>query len=198
MTTIKRKCQVIMLSTNEKAISSEFIIGKRIKTTEKTPDKLVYGFALSDIIFQRQHLYILSDEKIKEDDWYYFNVGYASGVKIANEEDIEQINFEINPKKIIATTNENLGLPQLSKEFIETYILSYNMGSMITLDGIMVEYEDFISSNPIWNSKNPLSNVIVRPRVDRNNCIIITAVKTTYSREEVKIVTFSQEMDKLF
>ena len=28
MTTIKRKCQVIMLSTNEKAISSEFTIPK--------------------------------------------------------------------------------------------------------------------------------------------------------------------------
>lgn len=32
MKTIKKKCQIIMLSVNEKAIGSEFTIGKRIKT----------------------------------------------------------------------------------------------------------------------------------------------------------------------
>ena len=70
MKTIKKKCQIIMLSVNEKAIGSEFTIGKRIKTIEKTPDKLVYGCALSDIVFQRQHLYILSNDEIKEGDFF--------------------------------------------------------------------------------------------------------------------------------
>ena len=42
MTTIKRKCQVIMLSTNEKAIGSEFTIGKGIKTIEKTSELVIF------------------------------------------------------------------------------------------------------------------------------------------------------------
>ena len=174
-----------MLSTDKKAIGNEFIIGKRVKTdTERPIDKLVYGHDLSDIIFQRQHLYILSDDEIKEED--FFMSAFMSYPLHNLKGKYAEYPDTTNCTKIIATTNKTLGLPQIPKEFIEAYILSYNMGSMNTITEIMVEYEDFISSNPIWNSKNPLSNVIVRPRVDRNNCIIITAVKTTYSKEEVK------------
>ena len=188
MTTIKKKCQIIMLSTNEKAISSEFTIGKRIKTTEKTPDKLVYGCALSDIIFQRQHLYILSDEKIKVGDWVLVQCSEieVTHIRKVTGYDKEQLLFDNNNHiymdyctKIIATTDKTLGLAEISKEFIETYILSYNMGSMNTITEIMVEYEEIISYS--------LKKVDhYKLKIDENNCISIKAVKTNYSKEEVK------------
>ena len=189
MTTIKKKCQIIMLSTDKKAIGSEFTIGKRVKAnTEKPINELVYGFALSDIIFQRQHLYILSDEKIKVGDWVLVQCSEieVTHIRKVTGYDKEQFLFDNNNQiymdyctKIIATTDNSLGLPKLSKEFIETYILSYNMGSMNTITEIMVEYEEIIS----YSSKKVDHYKL---KIDENNCISITAVKTNYSKEEVK------------
>ena len=75
--------------------------------------------------------------------------------------------------KIIATTDKTLGLAEISKEFIETYILSYNMGSMNTITEIMVEYEEIISY-----SLKKVDNY--KLKIDENNCISITAVKTNF------------------
>ena len=177
METIKKKCQIIMLSVNEKAIGSEFTIGKRIKTIEKTPDKLVYGCALSDITFQRQHLYIISNDEIKEED--FFMSAFMSYSLHNVKEGYAEYPDTTNCKKIIATTDKTLGLPQIPKEFIEAYILSYNMGSMNTITEIMVEYEEIIS----YSSKKVDHYKL---KIDENNCISITAVKTNYSKEEVK------------
>lgn len=166
METIKKKCQIIMLSVNEKAIGSEFTIGKRIKTIEKTPDKLVYGCALSDITFQRQHLYIISNDEIKEED--FFMSAFMSYSLHNVKEGYAEYPDTTNCKKIIATTDKTLGLPQIPKEFIEAYILSYNMGSMNTITEIMVEYEEIIS----YSSKKVDHYKL---KIDENNCISITA-----------------------
>ena len=72
-----------------------------------------------------QNIYITSDEEINEGDWYFFNVGYASGIKKADKRDIEQIHLEIEPKKIILTTDQDLikdGVHAIDDEFLEWFV----------------------------------------------------------------------------
>lgn len=103
------------------------------------------GFAWSGHGIQTDinHLYFTNDEAIKIGDWYIFNVGYASGVKQADAVDVEQMHLEIDPVKIIATTDKSLledfrgyeygtareystkvYLPQISQSFIKQYVES--------------------------------------------------------------------------
>ena len=198
MTTIKRNCQIVMLPSDDKVNYRQLCLDKSHR-----PNRLIlmyseeYSYAkVQEHNQEPQNLYILSNDEIKEED--FFMSTFMSYPLHNVKEGYAEYPDTNNCKKIIATTDKTLGLPQIPKEFIEAYILSYNMGSMTTLDEIMVEYEDFISSNPIWNSKNPLSNVIVRPRVDINNCISITLIKNTYSKEEVKALlhNLAKEMYK--
>jgi hypothetical protein len=79
----------------------------------------------NDGISINQHIYITSDEEIKEGDWYFFNVGYAGGIKKADKRDIEQIHLEIEPKKIILTTDQDLikdGVQAIDDEFLEWFV----------------------------------------------------------------------------
>ncbi|MCU0337601.1 MAG: hypothetical protein MUF12_07025 [Sediminibacterium sp.] len=71
------------------------------------------------------HIYITNDEKIRDGNWYLFNVGYASGIKKADKRDIEQIHLEIEPKKIILTTDQDLikdGVQAIDDEFLEWFV----------------------------------------------------------------------------
>lgn len=101
-----------------------------------------------------QHLYILSDEPIKEGDWV------MGGLNDIIQQ--WQSNFTANWKKIIFTTDSSLRkneyskfrscckskedcqcfLPQPSQEFIKYFIEQYNLGNIIT--EVQVEYEDFL------------------------------------------------------
>lgn len=104
-----------------------------------------------------QHLYILSDEEIKESDYYYFSktnsIHKHLGIKPLSGYDSELC------KKIIATTDKlnihpNIAdsyrssncLPQPSQQFIQKYIESYNKGEIIT--DVLVEYEQPFPNNP--------------------------------------------------
>lgn len=192
MTTIKKKCQIIMLSTDKKAISNEFIIGKRVKAnTEKPINELVYGFALSNIIFQRQHLYILSDDEIKEGDYVLIQLSEINIIEIQKVKNYNNENFIFDNnnqiykdycKKIIATTDTSLELPQLPKEFIETYILSYNMGSMNTITEIMVEYE---IDGPYMGYFGDINCSDYTLKINESNEVLVSLVKNNWNREEV-------------
>ncbi len=97
---------------------------------------------------KNQHLYFLSDEEKKEDDWCINNnnrlIQYKQSIR-----DVEVC------KKVIATTDEFLnakfgsdgeiygkmkeGLPQPSQSFITKFVDEYNAGRVIT--EVIVEYE---------------------------------------------------------
>ena len=90
------------------------------------------------------HLYILSDEKIKEGDWFILTFGFEKPeILQATKENI--IAIKSNCKKIIATTNSNLisesklmrecypySIHQIPQSFIEYFINEYNKGNVIT------------------------------------------------------------------
>jgi len=111
-----------------------------------------------------QHLYIISDEEIKEGDQFLHNIGEKSihiYSKIAHKDFLCK-------EKIIASTNSNLLLPTidfkdwngktrnlltLSKEFISLYIEEYNKGNII--EEVEVEYEDKLHyENTIYKDSN--------------------------------------------
>lgn len=105
-----------------------------------------------------QHLYILSDEEIKQGDWFV-NLGSGGHPKVAiyqaNSENSKAINEFKFPeiKKIIGTTNSELHLnkiveedmhmykeplPQISQDLIKSYVEK-------PFDKVVVEYDRYIN-----------------------------------------------------
>lgn len=107
-----KKTNVVMLpTTKESILCLSTFIGLSLTTQMLSivPD------------FVNQHLYIISDDDIKEGDWVYKNDSNPKVFKWINT-----TNTNFNYKKIIATTDTSLNLAQPSQEFIEKYIESYN------------------------------------------------------------------------
>lgn len=151
-----------------------------------------------------KHLYILSDEEIKEGDYIY----WLSQNKIIQCEDNSMRDRQDLCKKIIATTDTSLFtltdcpirgsdssvkyiLPQPSKQFIEKYIEDYNKGNVIK--DVLVEYnEEF----PIGFSdeKRPMEHFIkkVLKINPKDNTITINKIKKDFNKEDlIKIAKLS-------
>ena len=60
------------------------------------------------------HYVIVDDSEIGMEDWYLFNVGYASGIKQADIEDVEGLSYEVSPKKITHSTQPNKGMENVT------------------------------------------------------------------------------------
>ena len=134
MSTFK-KAKVVMLPTNQKAKEGMIYLKPKIgifnETSSENHNNKVYDC-------NPQHLYIISDDEIKEGDWYI-----AEGkIYRASVDHMPEL-YKHSHKKIIATTDESLNLPQPSKQFIQKYIEEYDKGNII--EDILVEYE--IKSN---------------------------------------------------
>jgi hypothetical protein len=153
-----------------------------------------------------QHLYIISDDKIKENDWCYNIV--SKTIFQANEDFIKLISDPnvvlTTNKKIIATTDTSLktinyigthpkygdafegkSLPQPSQQFIEKYIESYNKGEIIT--DVLVEY-DFVMCLNEPKCINCYSKCLISYKLKVNpkdNTITIKKVKDNWNKDEV-------------
>lgn len=126
-----------------------------------------------------QHLYFLSDDEIKDGDWF---------INELNE--LWRHNGIINPgkfcKKIIATTDRSLtpsifeGPPELVPEPSQGFIKKYCEKGGI--DEVMVEYEEY---NP--NKLNEFTSITAyRLKVASDNTITIRPVKDSWTRQEVE------------
>ena len=202
MSTFK-KGKVVMLPTNQKANG---MICKDITRQDKTiAIKTKYLMEHEDYI--GHHLYIISDDEIKEGDWVYEN-------NLNQETQIYQIynrNNELgffrfrnvwislnrkqnSAKKIIATTDNSLWrpshkyasdiilLPQPSQQFIQKFVEEYNKGNVIT--DVLVEElrssDGYYDEQDIWHWKT--LGLKINPK---DNTITIKEVKDNYTREEV-------------
>lgn len=142
--------------------------------------------------YNPQHLYIFSDEEIKEDDWHYD----SSDNKIKQWKGNLNSN-RLRSKKIISTTNTSLtalygqseegygkmkeGLPQPSQSFIEAYVRAYNEDKPIT--EVMVEYHP-----ELYDGTETTSNLSGRLKINpKDNTITIRKVKDSWNREEHSI-----------
>ena len=202
-----KKVNVVMLPTNEK---SKLILSFKEKSFNYlTEPKLTLiveeaNYQLSNI--QSQHLYIISDEKIKEGDWY---IDDCNQIRRSVTSDKEYWSVREDYKKIIATTDKNLvtkyderfedvtinknslnqKLPQLPQQFIYDYIAEYNKGNVIT--EVMVEYEDCgtIDSTcgliPHISTEGDTFYMGTKLKVNLHNTINVKLIKNTWNREEV-------------
>lgn len=159
-----KKRKVVMLPTNEKADLGFYYmydtdyLGLKSKATTYTKDRFS----------KFQHLYIISDEEIKEDDW--FLLGNKNSTPFQKRKCGFIPDFEKGDRKIIATTDSSLNtnsiyginsfdaamfggkseiiklpqifnLPQPSKEFVEVFVREYNKG--LEIKEVLVEYEEY-------------------------------------------------------
>lgn len=196
-----KQAKVILLPTEKKSKILLGTNGKLFDTTLDSPNiEYLKGTAF-------QHLYICSDEKIKDGDWFYDKaLNKISQAKASD--DIKWLN-ELNPDgkrvcfKIIATTDTSLkwsndndiqaidthfaSLPQPSPNWIkEVYIPEYNEGNKI--ENVLVEYEWTRNHGYAPNMKESQIEVL---RVDSNNEITIKGVKDSWSREEVEKLIYA-------
>lgn len=201
---IKRKCQVLMLPTDKHAaiVQESFLRNKRF----------ILGRTLNigDIGY---HLYITSDEDIKEGDWCLVVKSHKDLLK----DDIFQYNGEcsINHeyiKKIIATTNTSLytekeswfssvksfgdnkvklQLPKPSQQFIKEYIKElnkeYNKSDVIS--DVLVEYT--YDNGEIFVPMNTLYLL-----VNSDNTINIKPTKNYWSKEDVVTLLYKSRFHK--
>ena len=198
-----KRAKVVMLPTNEK---TKYLMV--YSNVEKTKGKLILNGLKNDEYKEHQHLYIISDDEIKEGDWCYDKRPDENGDLVDVVYQVKNIEFELRTsteKKIIATTDASLiieseyesidlgkqykyfPLPQPSQQFIEKYIEEYNKGNIIT--DVLVEYELISNEEYFGNTVNPGDDV---PYFDeklkinpKDNTITIKKVKDSYSREEV-------------
>lgn len=181
-----KKCKVVMLPT-EKA-SNMWWSGQKLYNKGPEQPRTPY-----------QHLYIISDDVIKEDDWLY-NL-QTKNVRQCFSIERSRLVYNEYDKKIIATTDKLLAgikhiqwskdleskydfekgypkeyyLPQPSQSFIEKYIEQYNNQNIIT--DVMVEYEGIE-----WLDR-PLEYF---PKINlKDNTITIKRIKDTFTRKEV-------------
>lgn len=205
---MQEKRQIVMLPT-EKAIENGILkvikevhkgfievnnlfIAKRSERGNKIFDAGINSSSYKGVL-EPQNLYILSNEEIKEGDWYYDRIN-----------NIVDNNFYLNQngnKKIIAATDPeliinikikghtdgtNYYLPKISQDFIEAYIKAYNEDNIIK--EVMVEYEDNGSEEWIGDNENgqPFWNEKIELKLRPDNTIIINRIKEKkYTREEV-------------
>jgi hypothetical protein len=125
------------------------------------------------------HLYITTDEEIKEGDWVHHK---EYGIRHYVNKDLTPEAYKSKGwKKIIATTDSNLfvtigeyynaynkELPQIPQSFIEEYCKAGG------IDDVLVEYV-----------LNPTRHTHLKPRTINNTIIIHPVEEKMYSREDI-------------
>jgi hypothetical protein len=198
-----KRCKVVMLTTNNKAIKNELFIDQSNNKLEKA--------IINGCRHNSQHLYITSNEEIKESDWF-IKMNYNGGKPTIYQEcKLAFMNSEwLNSSdvkdcfKIIATTDTSLKtklyshesqdlmkisvykdkvLPKPSDLFIQKYIEEYNKGNVII--DILVEYEYIKTPAQIFYSNDVpygYDRIKINPK---DNTITIKKVKDSWNRNEV-------------
>ncbi len=145
-------------------------------------------------LYVAQHLYILSNEEIKEGDWYFANNNIFRADDIFNEGNNPNIH---KYPKIIATTNPELmdnnvlcndiQLPQIPQSFIEKYISEYNKENKIKW--VDVEYEEIVGDIQLAGRDREIGGLHeINLKLRKDNTIIIHKIKDSYSKEEVQLL----------
>ena len=177
---------VVMLPTNQK---TDGMICKDITGQDKIiAIKTKYLMEHEDYI--GHHLYIISDDEIKENDWYLGTSMKSSyyGLHKCDSKRLEAITKEFKnvAKKVIASTDSSLELPQPSQQFIQKYIEEYNRGNIIT--DVLVECEnkfdgkEYVDELDAYGYDKVKSILKINPQ---DNTITIKIAKDSWSREEV-------------
>lgn len=185
---------VVMLATNQKAENQlvlDIVLGKLILATRVKNGNKLFDTNSYDNDYEFQHLYFLSDEEIKEDNFYYNGKYIEKATK-----ELMPLNNGVN-KKIITTTDKSLRinvdmfddpniestlpLPQPSQSFLEVFVKEYNKGNQIKK--VMVEYEE--GKRWLYTDGKGKEHGELQLKIKKDNTITIREVKDSWTREEV-------------
>lgn len=143
---IKRQIVMLPFDVSKRYNCTEGLIVKCIKSwtpignSPREVNKLTISRNCSKGVldcYEAQHLLIISDEEITHNDWVLLPNNEIH--KMSPTDMIHYLASQSKAtKKIIATTDTSLGLPQPSQQFIEKYIEEYNKGNQI--EEIFIEY----------------------------------------------------------
>lgn len=192
---IKRK--VVMLPTNEKAPLVLHTNGTLYPFHENK-------IHLYDESCKNQHLYILSDDEIKESDWFIqensvlrtcYDLEWKGFYKIIATTDSSLVKEGLDQDGFQTKWNKDYHLPQPSQSFIKKFIEEYNKGNIIT--DVMVEYEEWHVVKMPTDFMNHLDITKGLPIIDgtqrvelklkvKDNTITIKKIKDSWSRDEVE------------
>lgn len=198
---------IVMLPTKEKAIyhGQPWLHGNKLHYHTGSVDGVTEQEITSGYC-KPQHLYVLSDDEIKEGDWYLANKALLKNNtpvwvirkcnKIINGwlESNSNVGQGDNPnwsKKIIATTNSSLkivgyepyyefpliSLPQIPLSFIQYFVEQYNVDNIITK--VMVEYEE----KRIGDEHDEYFFKI--PKISSDNTINIKPIKDSFDINDI-------------
>jgi hypothetical protein len=115
-------CNIIPIPTNEKTN-----IIRNINT-----GKFSYTLIEADTnIFKYQYLYIVSDDDIKQGDYIYKDSKVS---RVITSRDLDRLKDIIKDyKKVIASTNSNINLPSIDKNFIPWWCAIYSTKTRIKI-----------------------------------------------------------------
>lgn len=178
-----QECDVVMLETSKTNNLNDIVLNSN-KTRLATLNPLTID---SKQPCTNQHLYILSNDEIKEGDWCIsMNLAYKKPFQCTNLLYAK----EYNCKKILATTDTSLKLPQIPTTFIQQYIDAYNNGNVIEKCLMKVEFGEISESY----FDGECERLPIHIKLNENNEISIlppTVKKQMFSREEVEVLLFN-------
>ena len=203
MTQLK-KCKVVMLPTNQKAdVNSLLIQNNKLSLSTKVfqdaINRRVESNPDSSSCIKNQHLYILSDDEIKEGDYFYYPLINSVREYLGAEDNLEISRHKVS--KVIASTDMSLthlvgvgknitsDLPHPSQSFIEKYVEEYNKGNVIT--DVLVEYTHLCKNCGMKMRDNGCIAECGKEYIEvlytnpKDNTITIKKVKDSWSKEEV-------------
>jgi len=194
---MKKKCKVVMLAT-ELGLPTYSNKVSKIRLDNNgvlSFEPYIQGLYYSGLVHTYQHLYILSDDEIKEGDWFYQNHDKQIHQCLTKSDyfivAVKPSDYPIEIcKKIIATTDSSLTnvynkdtvkefeilTPSIPQSFIDKYVSEYNKGNVIT--EVLVEY---INN---YDDVERLSD-FEEPKLNPDNTNNIKTVKDSWTKEEV-------------
>ncbi len=203
MSKVKRKCEVVMVTTLSKSEHPTLLFNPSTRTLEIPKHERKYPASEYEKAgYIAYELHIINDDEIKINDWTIdlkqIIHGHGGLTTIDNEAELERYaknKVKHNVKKVLAST-ENLviekpyisvylgktstysPIPKLSKSFIDKFVEKFNKREKIT--DVMVEFED------LCKTKTYISLNGQRIKVsEKDNTITISKVKDSWTREEV-------------
>lgn len=111
-------------------------------------------------------LYVISDEKIEKGDYFISLNGDESYMEVTLNDEVEDFNdyadenWTENCKKVIATSDTEIGLPVLPEYFIQDYLERLNNHNTMRLVLIEIDKDNTVLIKPVqdsWNREEVLS-----------------------------------------
>jgi hypothetical protein len=208
-----KRAKIIMLFTEKTSDIALNIKRNTLYSILKSNIDYEYNKTINYFNWNKQHLYFLSNEDVKKNNWYIYKnsifksdddslIGNKECKKIIATTDTSlQITkntsnpalYEYIQQGSVCSTYEDL-LPQPSQQFIEKYIECYNKGKIII--DILVEYENVVQDKygtqhiqSINDSKQYINTCkLISSNIKinpKNNTITIKSIKNSWNRKEV-------------